>query len=268
MAESPKCRNLNLKLQAGQDRACEQRRRPRPGGPAPMEPDAARRRYDPIGRRTHDRSKQHGKPRSRARARPDERPASSGKRWAILIGFAALVSIAAASINHRGDQRTSRRRPRPRRHPRRAAPTRCCRRAPRRRSRAGSRFSLFRSGGVAGHQGVYARLRRACPARGRRALRAPLLRERHDLAAALDRRPGLVEIRDQPLHVLRPRAVIERRAVGELVGRLMHRRIALAPEPPRLLRAEASSRRPAGAPRHTICRTPRAGRGRGRWLGR
>jgi hypothetical protein len=36
---------------------------------------------------------------------PDDRPASSGKRWAILIGFAALVSIAAASVNHRGDQR-------------------------------------------------------------------------------------------------------------------------------------------------------------------
>jgi hypothetical protein len=36
---------------------------------------------------------------------PNERPASNGKRWAILIGFAALVSIAAASINHRGDQR-------------------------------------------------------------------------------------------------------------------------------------------------------------------
>ncbi len=36
---------------------------------------------------------------------PDERPAGSGKRWAILIGFAALVSIAAASVNHRGDTR-------------------------------------------------------------------------------------------------------------------------------------------------------------------
>jgi len=35
---------------------------------------------------------------------PDERPASSGKRWAILIGFAAVVSIAAASVNHRGDK--------------------------------------------------------------------------------------------------------------------------------------------------------------------
>ena len=35
---------------------------------------------------------------------PDERPASNGKRWAILIGFAALVSIAAACINHKGDQ--------------------------------------------------------------------------------------------------------------------------------------------------------------------
>lgn len=36
---------------------------------------------------------------------PDERPASNGKRWAILIGFAAVVFIAAASVNHRGDQR-------------------------------------------------------------------------------------------------------------------------------------------------------------------
>jgi hypothetical protein len=35
---------------------------------------------------------------------PDERPASSTKRWAILIGFAALVSVAAASINHRSDK--------------------------------------------------------------------------------------------------------------------------------------------------------------------
>jgi len=34
---------------------------------------------------------------------PDERPASSAKRWAILIGFAAVLFIAAASINHRGD---------------------------------------------------------------------------------------------------------------------------------------------------------------------
>jgi hypothetical protein len=35
---------------------------------------------------------------------PDERPASSGKRWAILIGFAAVVSLAAASVNHRSDK--------------------------------------------------------------------------------------------------------------------------------------------------------------------
>jgi hypothetical protein len=35
---------------------------------------------------------------------PDERPASNGKRWAILIGFAAVVSIAAASVNHRSDK--------------------------------------------------------------------------------------------------------------------------------------------------------------------
>jgi hypothetical protein len=34
----------------------------------------------------------------------DERPASSGKRWAILIGFAAVVSIAVASVNHRSDR--------------------------------------------------------------------------------------------------------------------------------------------------------------------
>jgi hypothetical protein len=35
---------------------------------------------------------------------PDERPMSSTKRWAILIGFAAVVSIAAASVNHRSDK--------------------------------------------------------------------------------------------------------------------------------------------------------------------
>ena len=35
---------------------------------------------------------------------PDERPASAGKRWAILIGFAALVFAAAFSVNHKGDQ--------------------------------------------------------------------------------------------------------------------------------------------------------------------
>jgi hypothetical protein len=35
---------------------------------------------------------------------PDERPASSGKRWAILIGFAVVALGAAASINHRSDK--------------------------------------------------------------------------------------------------------------------------------------------------------------------
>jgi hypothetical protein len=35
---------------------------------------------------------------------PDERPVSYGKRWAILIGFAALVLGAAASVNHKADQ--------------------------------------------------------------------------------------------------------------------------------------------------------------------
>jgi hypothetical protein len=35
---------------------------------------------------------------------PDERPASSGKRWAILIGFAVVVFGAAASVNHRSDK--------------------------------------------------------------------------------------------------------------------------------------------------------------------
>jgi hypothetical protein len=34
----------------------------------------------------------------------DQHPASNGKRWAILIGFAAVVSIAAASVNHRNDK--------------------------------------------------------------------------------------------------------------------------------------------------------------------
>jgi hypothetical protein len=35
---------------------------------------------------------------------PDERPASSGKRWAILIGFAAIMFLVAFSINHKGDE--------------------------------------------------------------------------------------------------------------------------------------------------------------------
>ena len=35
---------------------------------------------------------------------PGERPASSGKRWAILIGFAAVALGAAASVSHRSDK--------------------------------------------------------------------------------------------------------------------------------------------------------------------
>ena len=35
---------------------------------------------------------------------PDERPASSGKRWAILLAFAVIVVGAATSINHRADK--------------------------------------------------------------------------------------------------------------------------------------------------------------------
>ena len=35
---------------------------------------------------------------------PGERPVSNGKRWAVLIGFAAVVSLVAASVNHRNDQ--------------------------------------------------------------------------------------------------------------------------------------------------------------------
>ena len=34
----------------------------------------------------------------------DERPASSAKRWAILIGFAAVLFVAAASVNHRTEK--------------------------------------------------------------------------------------------------------------------------------------------------------------------
>jgi hypothetical protein len=33
-----------------------------------------------------------------------ERPAGTGKRWAILIGFAALMFLAVASISHKGDE--------------------------------------------------------------------------------------------------------------------------------------------------------------------
>lgn len=36
---------------------------------------------------------------------PSERPVSEGKRWAILIGFAAVAFLAAASVNHKGDKR-------------------------------------------------------------------------------------------------------------------------------------------------------------------
>src|ERR1044072_7946296 len=35
---------------------------------------------------------------------PNQRPASSAKRWAILLGFAALVFLFAFSVNHQGDQ--------------------------------------------------------------------------------------------------------------------------------------------------------------------
>jgi hypothetical protein len=35
---------------------------------------------------------------------PDERPASSGRRWAILIAFAVVALGAAASVNHRSDK--------------------------------------------------------------------------------------------------------------------------------------------------------------------
>jgi hypothetical protein len=34
----------------------------------------------------------------------DERAASRGKRWAILIGFAVIVFGGAASVNHRSDK--------------------------------------------------------------------------------------------------------------------------------------------------------------------
>ena len=35
---------------------------------------------------------------------PGERPASEGRRWAILLGFAAVAFLAAASVNHKADQ--------------------------------------------------------------------------------------------------------------------------------------------------------------------
>jgi hypothetical protein len=35
---------------------------------------------------------------------PDERPAGTDKRWAILIGFAAVVLLVASSINHQSDK--------------------------------------------------------------------------------------------------------------------------------------------------------------------
>ena len=41
---------------------------------------------------------------SRAAARTGRAPRQHGKRWAILIGFAALMFLAVFSINHKGDQ--------------------------------------------------------------------------------------------------------------------------------------------------------------------
>ena len=35
--------------------------------------------------------------------KPGER-SSTGKRWAILIGFAALMFLAVASVSHKGDE--------------------------------------------------------------------------------------------------------------------------------------------------------------------
>jgi hypothetical protein len=35
---------------------------------------------------------------------PGERPMSEGKRWAILLGFTAVVFLAAFSVNHKADQ--------------------------------------------------------------------------------------------------------------------------------------------------------------------
>jgi len=36
---------------------------------------------------------------------PNERPMGTGKRWAILLGFAALVMGAALSVDHKNDAR-------------------------------------------------------------------------------------------------------------------------------------------------------------------
>ena len=57
-------------------------------------------------------------------------------------------------------------------------------------------------------------------------------------ARAWNARPVTVEVGDQPLHHLAPRAMVECRTVGELILRDVHRRIGVAPAPPCLLRAE------------------------------
>lgn len=43
-------------------------------------------------------------PATRPALDPDGRQTSNAKRWAILLGFAAIVFGAAASINHRTDK--------------------------------------------------------------------------------------------------------------------------------------------------------------------
>ena len=124
------------------------------------QPDAARRRYGPIGRRTHDRTKQHRDPGSRAVLHPNERPASNAKRWAILIGFAAAVSIGSSASTTRATSRTSRQPP-DRDGPAPAAPTRCSAGRPRRRRERGgiaTRPELTRPTPAQGHDLARARM--------------------------------------------------------------------------------------------------------------
>src|SRR5882757_3364679 len=68
--------------------------------------------------------------------------------------------------------------------------------------------------------------------------RRKFLGQHENLARARHIRPAAIEFGNQRLQLVAAGATLERGLVGELVTRLMHGRIAHAPEPPRLPGAE------------------------------
>jgi hypothetical protein len=71
---------------------------------AVAEPHAMRCRYSSNRRRTMTDPNNIADREAGPLLEPGERPMSEGKRWAILLGFAAAVFLAAFSIDHTADQ--------------------------------------------------------------------------------------------------------------------------------------------------------------------